>query len=222
MMHTAPSARRRLLAGAACTLALPWLATARAAAPAMAAMTDGPFYPSPAWRTQGPLAGDWDTDLTRVQRAGRTLQAQGEHLALTLQVQDSGGRVVDGVGVEIWQCDALAQYRHPRVALEEGRFDPGFQGHGEARAGRDGSMAFRTIRPVAYPGRTPHIHIKLRHASFGEFTSQLFIDGDAGNARDFLWRAVPEAQRPALAIRLVPATADGLRWQARHTLVLPA
>jgi protocatechuate 3,4-dioxygenase beta subunit len=76
---------------------------------------------------------------------------------------------------------------------------------------------------VSYPGRTPHIHVKLRHASFGELTSQLFLAGDPGNARDFLWRAVPQADRAALELALQPAPeGSGLRWTARHTLVVPA
>ncbi len=184
-------------------------------------MTDGPFYPPLPWRHRGPLAGDWDADLTQVQRAGRVLVARGEHLGLELVVADADGRRIDGATVEIWQCDAMAQYRHPHVPLQDGAWDDGFQGFGEARSGRDGSLALRTIRPVPYPGRTPHIHVKLRHASFGEFTSQLFVAGEPGNDRDFLWRAVPEAQRLALAMQLQPARSEGLRWTARHTLLLP-
>jgi protocatechuate 3,4-dioxygenase beta subunit len=124
--------------------------------------------------------------------------------------------------VEIWQCDALAQYRHPGVAAEPGRFDPGFQGFGAARSGSDGALAFRTIRPVPYPGRTPHIHVKLRHASFGELTSQLFIAGDPGNARDFLWRGLAARRPRGAGDDAAPATEAGLRWQTRHALVVPA
>ena len=136
---------------------------------------------------------------------------------------DGRGRLIDAAEVEIWQCDALAAYRHPGVRAEAGRFDPGFQGFGAARSDARGESRFRTIRPVPYPGRTPHIHVKLRHASFGELTSQLFLEGDPGNARDFLWRQLGEADRVAVAMRLQPAAADsGLKWQARHALVVPA
>ena len=84
-------------------------------------------------------------------------------------------------------------------------------------------MGFRTIRPVAYPGRTPHIHIKLREAGFGELTSQLFVAGEAGNARDFLWRQLNRDGQAALAMQLKPAAGrQGLVWQVRHTLVVPA
>ena len=75
-------------------------------------MTDGPFYPPRAWREQW---SDWDADLSRVQRDGRTLVARGEHLGLALQLADTQGRIIDGAEVEIWQCDVLAAYRHPGV-----------------------------------------------------------------------------------------------------------
>lgn len=224
-----PPARRRLLAGTA--LLLGSAAVASLAAPALRSsrrslppMTEGPFYPPAAWRAQW---ADWDADLSRVQRktprGNEWLQAQGEHLGLALQVVDTDGRLVDGCEVEIWQCDALAQYRHPRFAQEDGRFDAGFQGFGAARSDAQGELRFRTIRPVAYPGRTPHIHVLLRHPGFGEIASQLFVAGDPGNASDFLWRRLRDAERPLLDMTLQPAAAgSGLRWQARHTLVVPA
>ena len=206
---------------AACAaIALPALASSRRA---LAAMTDGPFYPPRKWRDSGPLAGDWDADLSRVQRAGRVLNARGEHFGLQLRVADTQGRLIDDAELEFWQCDTLAQYRHPDVGLAAGRYDEGFQGFGAARSDKDGALTLRTIKPVPYPGRTPHIHVKLRHPAFGELTSQLFLAGDAGNARDFLWRAVPQADRAALELALQNAPADsGLRWMAQHTLVVPA
>lgn len=210
------STRRLLIGGATALIATPVLAAART----MAEMTEGPFYPPRAWRERWP---DWDADLTRVQRGGRTQVAQGEHLALALEVADSNGRLLDGAEVEIWQCDALAAYRHPGVARATGAFDEGFQGFGAAKTARDGAVAMRTIRPVPYPGRTPHIHVKLRHPTFGELTSQLFVAGDPGNARDFLWRRLDAEERAGLDMQLQPAAAgSGLRWQARHRLVVPA
>jgi protocatechuate 3,4-dioxygenase beta subunit len=211
---------RRLLLGAAALVAAPALASSRRI---LAPMTDGPFYPTRAWRDGGPLAGDWDADLTRTTRGARTLVARGEHLGLQCVVVDARGRIVDGAEVEIWQCDTLAHYSHPRVTREPGAFDEGFQGFGSGRSARDGAVAFRTIRPVPYPGRTPHIHVKLRHPGFGEYTSQLFVAGDPGNADDFLWRRVPAEDRAALEMKLerVPAS-SGLAWVCRHELVMPA
>ena len=209
--------RRQLLLGAAASLAWPALASSRRA---LQPVSEGPFYPPAAWRGQWT---DWDADLTVVQQGGQTLTAQGEPLGLNAVVADARGRLVDGAEVEIWQCDTQAHYRHPRVPRREGSFDAGFQGMGTARSDSAGALRFRTIRSVAYPGRTPHIHVKVRHASFGELTTQLFVDGEPGNARDFLWRQLDAADRAPLAMKLQAAPAgSGLRWLVQHTLVVPA
>lgn len=230
-MSSAPTRLHRrtlLLSAAAAAVAAPHVVRAAGNATPLPPMTEGPFYPQPAWRARGPFAGDWDADLTRVTRGGRERVAEGEPLGLELQVRDTRGRALDGAVVEIWQCDTWGRYRHPRDGAQPAEVDEGFQGYGEARAGTQGTVAFRTIRPAPYAGRTPHIHLKVRHASFGEITSQLFVEGDPGNAGDFLWRRLSTAERAALAMKLQPAQAPqgtrdtGLRWQARHGLVVPA
>lgn len=229
------SLRRRLLgAGATAALASTMLplraSTAQPPATDAAArrlplppMTDGPFYPPRGWRAGW---ADQDADLTRVAATGgRVFEARGEHLGLALAVVDTAGRPIDRAVVEIWQCDALQAYRHPSVAVATGHWDEGFQGFGTVSTGADGRARLRTIRPVPYPGRTPHIHVKLRHPAFGERTSQLFVAGDPGNARDFLWRSLAPAERTALEMALQPAAAanaDALRWTVRHALVVPA
>jgi protocatechuate 3,4-dioxygenase beta subunit len=138
-------------------------------------------------------------------------------------VTDSNERVIDGASVEIWQCDALGHYRHPSTEPTTDPVDEAFQGYGSTRSEASGRYRFRTIKPVPYPGRTPHIHVKLRHPSFGEVTSQLFVAGEARNARDGLWRHLAADDRDALEMRLQAADADsGLRWLVRHDLVVPA
>lgn len=206
---------------AAASLAVPTLAApARMRLPRM---TEGPFYPPRAWRADSALWPDQDADLTTLRRKGGVLRARGAWLGLEAQVLDSTGRAIDGAEVEIWQCDALAAYRHPSVPATAGRFDPGFQGYGATVSGKGGELRFRTIRPVAYPGRTPHIHLKIHHASFGSLTTQLFVAGDPGNAEDFLWRQLDAAAQEAAALRLQPAPeTSGLRWLARQALVVPA
>ena len=96
-MPSAPSprplgrAQRRRLAFAGLAALMTGAAAPAAPAPAalassrrsIAAMTEGPFYPPRAWREPW---SDWDADLARVQRDGRTLQARGEHLGLALQL----------------------------------------------------------------------------------------------------------------------------------------
>ena len=68
--------------------------------------------------------------------------------------------------VEIWQCDAHGIYNHPR-SPGQSRRDAGFQGYGRTGIDAAGRYAFRTIRPVAYPGRTPHIHFKVHAPGAG-------------------------------------------------------
>lgn len=229
---TLDPARRGLLAWAAGTATLglaaaPAWAQTQTPAPAGAgtpvpAMTEGPFYPSERWRLAQQPA-DWDADLTQVRDGGRVVgTAQGEHLDLQLALLDAQGRAIDGVRTEIWQCDALAVYRHPSQPQAASARDANFQGHGEARSDRAGQVRFRTIRPVPYPGRTPHIHFKLRHPAFGELTSQLFVAGDPGNAGDWLWRRLGAAGQAAVTLRLQPAAEDGLRWRAVQALRLGA
>jgi protocatechuate 3,4-dioxygenase beta subunit len=218
-----PGPRRRLVlvaAGAAATaLALPALAQSRAALPRM---TDGPFYPSREWRSR---AIDWDADLTTVRGNAPDGQprerARGEPLDLFGTVVDASGRPVDRAEVEIWQCDAFGSYRHPRGGGP--RIDDGFQGFGAAVAAADGRFRFRTLRPVPYSGRTPHIHVKVRHPSFGEHTSQLFVAGDPGNAGDFLYNRLGDAERASVDMRLQRAPAGGaVAWIVEQQLVVGA
>ena len=212
--HLLKSAALGLAAGCAAALAGP--ARAQATRTRLPELTEGPFYPPKRWRS---LQTDWDSDLTRVCNGTQTLVAQGEHLGLDLQVLDTAGRAVDGVEFEIWRCDANAFYRHPNVPADPG-MDKGFQGFGSAVTRADGTAAFRTIKPVVYPGRTPHIHIKLKHATFGEWTSQLFLAGDPANPHDGIWRRLGSQHQGALEMVLVPAQSDGLRWRVRHSVVV--
>lgn len=214
--------RRELLrsAGAAVSwLAVPSLAVAAGALPSM---TDGPFYPSLGYRAR---ALDWDADLTVVR--GRDADGQprqraaGEHLDLFGRVVDSHGRRIDRAEIEIWQCDAFGSYRHPRGASS--RIDAGFQGFGASRSDGLGGYRFRTIRPVPYPGRTPHIHVKLRHPAFGEVSSQLFVLGDPGNARDVLYGSLSADGREGSELHLQRAPADaGVAWLCERALVVMA
>jgi protocatechuate 3,4-dioxygenase beta subunit len=140
-------------------------------------MTEGPFYPTS-------IPADSDSDLTRV--AGKGSGAQGQPLEVTGRVLDRGGRPRAGARVEIWQCDATGQYHH--VGEPAGSGDSNFQGFGAVTADAEGRYAFRTIKPVPYPGRTPHIHFLVAEGGKRRLVSQMFIEGEPGNERDFIYR----------------------------------
>src|SRR5262249_6066108 len=63
-----------------------------------------------------------------------------------------------------------------------------FQGFGRFTTNRRGEYRFRTVKPVAYPGRCPHIHFMVKRGDRKLLTSQIFIAGDSSNARDGIFR----------------------------------
>ncbi|HUP96626.1 MAG TPA: hypothetical protein VM073_01730 [Usitatibacter sp.] len=174
-MNRFESRRRMLLWAAAATIApTPLLADDRPSTPGM---TEGPFYPRR-------MPADADGDLTRVE--GRSQRASGTPLDVTGRVVDRSGRPRINARVEVWQCDALGQYH--LVGEAESSLDPNFQGFGAVTTDADGRYAFRTIKPVPYPGRTPHIHFAVLENNRRRLTSQMFVEGEPGNERDGLYR----------------------------------
>jgi len=188
--------RRSFAAGLGASLLLPRHAFAAGLAPTPA-QTEGPFYPVT-------LPADMDNDLVQVR--GQQAQAMGTVLHLQGRVLDTSGRPISGAGVEIWQCDAQGIYDHPRQPGRERR-DQAFQGYGRVVADAEGRYSFRTLKPVAYPGRTPHIHFKAATTSGSQLTSQLYIAGDPRNEGDFVFRAAASTvlQRERIEMRLQPA-----------------
>ena len=124
---------------------------------------------------------------------------------LTGRVLGLDGRPVPNAVVEIWQCDARGRYLHPADPGPRPR-DPAFQGYGRSRVVEDGSYRFRTIRPVAYPGRTPHIHVAVEAPGRRALVTQMYVAGESLNERDSLYRSIRDPlQRAAVTVRLGPA-----------------
>jgi protocatechuate 3,4-dioxygenase beta subunit len=208
MMNPDPNRRRLLTALAGMLVVKPALAGSRLLA--TPAQSKGPFYP-----LELPL--DDDNDLTRVK--GRSGVAAGRLTELSGRLLDLNGRPVTDARIEIWQCDANGRYHHPgdpgRAVLDEN-----FQGHGQTRSDRAGGYRFRTIRPVPYPGRTPHIHIAVFAPQSPPFVTQLYIKGEPGNADDFLFKRVPAERRHLVQADFVAADRPGVALQAHFDLVL--
>ena len=169
------------------------------------AQSEGPFYPVE-------IPADSDADLLA---NGALRYAQGQPAWVDGVVTDIEGRPVRGASVEIWQCDHQGRYHHPG---DGGRADRAFQGFGRVAVDNEGRYRFRTIRPVAYGGRAPHIHVKVKLGVHELLTTQLYVQGDAGNARDGLWRNLrSEDDRAALTVVFAPGS-DGM--QARFPIVV--
>jgi protocatechuate 3,4-dioxygenase beta subunit len=185
--------RRLLLASAGTTVLRPAFAAGLAATPSQ---TEGPFYPTA-------FPADSDNDL--VQMRGQAAHALGTVLHLQGRVLDASGKPLEAV-VEIWQCDSQGLYDHPRQPGRERR-DTAFQGYGKMLTDSQSTYRFRTLKPVAYPGRTPHIHLKVATADGRQLTTQFYLAGDPLNERDFVYRETVRdpKRRERIDMRLEPA-----------------
>ena len=157
--------------------------------------TEGPFYP-----THLPL--DTDNDLLIINDG--VTPAVGDVTHLTGKILDASGTPVRNALVEIWQCDANGAYIHGGSANDDRR-DKNFQGFGRFLTGSTGEYYFRTIKPVAYPGRTPHIHFAIKVPGEERLTTQCYIKGEPRNARDGVLRGIRDArQRDSVQVPFEP------------------
>jgi len=188
--------RRRFLGG------LAWGAVACTAPGAFAeellrtpAQTEGPFYPDK-------LPLDTDNDLLILNDA--ITPAVGTITHLTGKILDSQGEPVRNAVVEIWQCDANGAYLHTKSGNSAKR-DGNFQGFGRFLTGSTGEYYFRTIKPVPYPGRTPHIHYQVKARGKEKFTTQCYVKGEPGNARDGIFMDIRDVKaRESLLVEFAP------------------
>jgi protocatechuate 3,4-dioxygenase beta subunit len=201
--------RRRFFQGIAAVSAVGVLPAG--AVPLTPRQSAGPFYPDQ------PLLDD-DSDLTQV--AGRGGVAKGRISDLSGRLLDRNGEPVRAVRIEIWQCDANGRYRHSRDP-GQAPVDPAFQGLGHAVTDAQGRYRFRTIRPVPYPGRTPHIHVAVFPEGDQPFVTQLYVAGEPRNAEDFLYRRIPVEQRERVTAAFEPVDGTG-RLAARWDVILGA
>jgi protocatechuate 3,4-dioxygenase beta subunit len=157
--------------------------------------TEGPFYP-----TKLPL--DTDNDLLVINDG--IAPAVGEITHLTGRILDAKGNPLKNVAVEIWQVDNNGAYLHEGTSNREKR-DKHFQGFGRFVTGSTGEYYFRTIKPVPYPGRTPHIHFAVKAPKQQKFTTQCYVKGHSGNERDGIYKSIRDSkQLAAVTIDFAP------------------
>ena len=203
--------RRRHFLASSPLLAFAGAGTAHAALQATPRQSAGPFYPDT-------LPLDHDNDLVQV--AGRDGTAAGQVVHLGGRILDLDGTPIAGARVEIWQCDANGRYHHPRDRGGRDR-DPAFQGYGQFRTGADGGYRFRTIRPVPYPGRTPHIHFAVTGPGGDALVTQMYVRGEPRNQRDWLFDRIPQHLRARVLTDLSPSATDPGSLAGRFDIVLP-
>jgi len=201
--------RRRLIAAMVAAGFAPWhrLLAEGSLLPVTPSDAEGPFYPVD-------IPSDSDNDLLRV--VGMKDISPGQLAYVHGTVVDRHGTPVDGARVEIWQCDEGGVYHHPGGG---GNPDMRFQGFGAMVTNRAGAYHFRTLRPVPYARRTPHIHFRISTSGFDRLTTQLYVAEEAKrNARDVLYKGhTPDEQ--ALLTSTFRAV-DGSSIAAEFNIVL--
>lgn len=143
-------------------------------------LTEGPFYPDK-------LPLDTNNDLLIVNDS--ITPAIGEITHLTGRVLSSSGEPIRDAVVEIWQVDSKGVYLHSADSGQRQR-DTNFQGFGRFTTGTTGEYRFRTLKPVPYPGRTPHIHVKVKKGERELLTTQIFVSGVEQNKSDGVFRGI--------------------------------
>ena len=209
--------RRQFMQGAAISaagLALPAFWNVRGAfAEALALtppQTEGPFYPD-----RLPL--DTDNDLLII-NDGIT-PAVGEVTHLTGRILDDNGNPLRNALVEIWQVDGNGVYLH--TADQHAERDKHFQGFGRFLTGSSGEYYFRTVKPVPYPGRTPHIHFKVKRAGQSDFTTQCYVKDHPQNERDGIFRRLDAQDRRLVLVDFAPMKESKLgELAARFDIVI--
>jgi len=156
---------------------------------------EGPFYPNK-------LPLDTDNDLLVINDSINP--AIGEVTHLSGKVLDTNGDPIRNAFVEIWQVDSGGAYLHDG-SDNKAKKDKNFQGYGRFLTNVKGEYYFRTIKPVAYPGRTPHIHLAVSEFGKRKLTTQMLVKGEPGNERDGLFRAIrDEKLRNLLVAEFTP------------------
>lgn len=140
-----------------------------------------------------------DNDLIR--NFATTGDPVGERTIVHGRVLDENGRGVAGTLVEIWQANASGRYRHRKDSYL-GALDPNFGGCGRTLTGADGSYAFRTVKPGAYPWRNwgnswrpAHIHFSVFGTAFSQrLITQMYFEGDPLIRHCPIVATIPDAQ----------------------------
>lgn len=162
-----------------------------------AAQTEGPFYPD-----RLPL--DTDNDLLVI-NDGIT-PAVGDVTYLSGRILDARSNPLMGAVVEIWQCDSNGVYLHTGDSgRKKDQQDTNFQGFGRFVVGSSGEYLFRTVKPVPYPGRTPHIHFSIKTPGSEKFVTQCYVQGEPRNESDGVLKKIQDPKaRAAIIVPFVP------------------
>jgi protocatechuate 3,4-dioxygenase beta subunit len=131
-------------------------------------------------------------------------QTSGDLLLLTGQVMTTDCEALAGAVVDVWQADEHGEYDNVRYRMR-----------GRVVADAEGRYILETVIPGEYPGRTPHIHVKVFGPDGSELlTTQIYLTGLSEQVADSIFL-------PELLARELPADSDGRRVVAFDIVVAP-
>jgi protocatechuate 3,4-dioxygenase, beta subunit len=119
--------------------------------------------------------------------------------------------------IVFWQSDAQGIYRHEKDAREQS-VDPGFAGHGAVMTDADGRYGLRTIVPVPYTGRPPHIHARIWLGGDAVLTTQIYLAGKESE-NGMLFQAISALYGDRSQLTIAPVR-NGPRLAATFDFVL--
>lgn len=122
--------------------------------------------------TEGPYYKEGSSQRTNIRD-----NAEGTKLTVTGIVYDSYCNPISGAWLDFWQADGKGEYDNS-----------GFTLRGQQYTDAEGKYILDTVIPAEYPGRTEHIHVKVRANEESEvLTTQLFFPNVLENQSDSIF-----------------------------------
>lgn len=118
--------------------------------------------PSPA-ETDGPFPIKTPADWVRENIVGNR---EGIPLMVNIVIQNTNNNCapLEGVFVDIWQCDSKGNYSEYNNQLD-GNFTNEHFLRGRQSTNANGQATFISIYPGWYPGRAPHLHLEIKNSN---------------------------------------------------------
>ena len=160
--------------------------------------SEGPFYPDI-------IPEDNDNNL--VKNGNNKMESAGNILNLFGIVLNPNSKPLKGLTIEIWQTDKNGVYLHSGSIRAKNR-DNQFQGFGRTISDQNGKFYFRTIIPGEYPGRTPHIHLKIWNMNKNILTTQFYIHGHPLNIEDFIFNQMTREEKKLNSMKIIKMSSE--------------
>ena len=194
-MHFSPSQRRRALQDFAKYTLYFGLGSA-AVLTSRKSHAQAPLTPNCGTQTPAQLEGPFFTPGSPERSKLIGAQEKAQKIQLSGEVVDSACRPVPGVLLDFWQCDENGHYDNRSDKLRGHQF-----------ANQKGGFVLHSLMPGEYPGRTPHLHVKVQRRNGPVLTTQLYFPNHARNKSDYLFdpRLLVQARGTEFFFRFVLA-----------------